>query len=327
MSQTISPGRADDHPVVVGLDIGGTSTKAWVLDVRGRVRGRARAAGGNHRSSVADHGRHLQDAVSRALGEVAPRRVVAVSAGIAGAGSAAGTEVQNRVLASLRALGVQAPTDVRTDLDIAFLAAVPDGDGALLLSGTGAVAARYRGSQLAQRCDGLGWRLGDEGSGWWIGSAALRAGAAALDGRSPDSLLVPRLTEALTIPALTGDPRQDWVRVAAVLDPPAMAALVPLVLACARDGDAVAVALLDEAAARLLASFDVIESGEPGLQVALAGGVLGAAGPVREGVVTELQRRGHVVAPSREPVLGALVLAAGLAGWPAVDPSQISSAH
>ncbi len=306
--------------VVVGLDIGGSSTKAVVLDADGQVLSHARTAGGNHRSTGADVSARLRTAVAAALGPIAPGDVRAVAAGIAGAGSAAGREVADRVTSDLAQIGVVAPLQVGTDLDIAFLAGSPAGDGVLLLSGTGAVGARYRSRDLVRRCDGLGWRLGDEGSGHWIGARALRAGVAALDGRGPQTLLTELVGAALDVGDLTGDPRQDWVRAAADLDVPRTAALVPAVLTADQQGDAVARGILTEAAERLLTTFAVVAEGDRELEVVLAGGVLTTSGHVSTRVREALDEEGHRVQLATDPVLGSLLLAADVAGWPPLDP-------
>lgn len=319
-TEPLTPGRSDD--VLVGLDVGGTSTKALVMDGTGRLLGHAVAPGGNHRSSTADVSLYLREALRTALGPVPGAAVRGVAAGIAGA-AAALDEVTDRVTGALAALGVSAPLDVRTDLDIAFLAAAPGGDGVLLLSGTGAVAGRYQDGRLVQRCDGLGWRLGDEGSGWWIGSTAVRAAVAALDGRGPRTLLETELATALQVPATTGDPRQDWVRGTAGLEAPDLARLVPVVVRCAADGDAVATEVLAGAADRLTTTLSAVATGSTVHDVVLAGGVLTAAGPVRDQVSRRLHQDGFEVHLSTHPVLGALVLAAGLAGWSSPDVAHL----
>nr|WP_231747401.1 BadF/BadG/BcrA/BcrD ATPase family protein [Auraticoccus cholistanensis] len=311
-------------PLLIGLDVGGTSTKAAVLDAAGQALGHATAAGGNHRSSAGDVSAYLRQAVTTALAGADPARVVAVAAGIAGAGSAAGSEVAERVAGDLAQVGVVAPLDVRTDLDIAFLAAAPAGDGVLLLSGTGAVAGRYRDGRLTRRCDGLGWRLGDEGSGYWIGAAALRAAVAALDGRGAPTRLTETLAGPLDVRAVTGDVRQDWVRAAAALTVGRTAALVPAVVSAADAGDPVAAGVVEAAVERLLGSFAVVADGAPGLDVVLAGGVLTADGPVRDGVSRALVEAGHRLHLSTRPVLGALVLAAQLAGMPQLAPASVT---
>ncbi|WP_114558351.1 N-acetylglucosamine kinase [Desertihabitans aurantiacus] len=299
--------------VVVGVDAGGSSTRALAVTADGTVVGERRTGGGNHRSAGTEVSRHFREAVAGALGDVPTAQVAAVVAGVAGAAAAAGDTVRKRVADDLAALGIGAPHAVVTDLDIAFLGGAPGDDGLLLLSGTGAVAARYAGRRLEARCDGMGWRLGDEGSGWWIGSRALRAAAAALDGRGAPTALVQRIGTALGVQELSGDLRQDWIRTVAPLTAGQVAALVPAVVATADAGDALAATILAEAAEALLGTCAVVSTGPA--DVVLVGGVLTGVDAVRQPVTQALRSLGHRVHLGERPVLGALRLAAELAGW------------
>src|SRR5436305_8154 len=63
-------------------------------------------------------------------------------------------------------------------------------------AGTGAGAAVIDDGALVRRADGYGWLVGDEGSGVWIGTEAVRAALRAYDGRGAPTTLaesVPRL--------------------------------------------------------------------------------------------------------------------------------------
>lgn len=367
-----APGRDDE--LVLAIDIGGTATKALLLDRSGRVHGHATAPGGNRLSALGDVSTYLRVAIATALGGRSPTAVRATAAGIAGAASAM-AETTARVRADLGALGVHGPLDVRADLDIAFLAGAPDGEGVLLLSGTGAVAGRYREGRLVRRCDGLGWRLGDEGSGWWLGDQALRAAVAALDGRGPATDLVQALGNELGVAApaqlvsepspgtttgsgttgpletagprdgfgddpdplsvsdgpgsldprlsSTADVRQEWVRAVAALPPVGAAALTRAVVGCAVAGDAVASDLVEQAVDLLVRDVAVVASGETGLPVVLAGGLLTADGPLGGGVRERLHLAGHHPRVGPPPVLGAAVLACRLVGWTVPDPQHI----
>ena len=66
-----------------------------------------------------------------------------------------------------------------------------DGDWALAR-----VAARVGDGRVDATCDGVGWLLGDRGSGFWIGHRVVRAAAAALDeSGAPTTLVELVLTE------------------------------------------------------------------------------------------------------------------------------------
>lgn len=197
------------------------------------------------------------------------------------------------------------------------------------------MAGRYRGGILERRADGLGWILGDTGSGLWIGWQGLRAVAADLDRRGPHTELTAPMVASLEVQPVTGDPCQDLVRRVDELAPAQMGGLAPLVLAAAAT-DAVAGRIAEAAAEALITSLDaVLDDPAPDLsadrpdsapegrgvegagdvprEVVLAGGVLAHQTPVRAAVLAELGRRGGWRAvTAADPVVGALRIAQDL---------------
>src|SRR5215211_3250173 len=72
---------------VLGMDIGGTATRAVVLDLDGHRRGTGLAGGGNPTSHGAQAATaSLATALSAALAGLDPTRVAAAAVGLAGAG-------------------------------------------------------------------------------------------------------------------------------------------------------------------------------------------------------------------------------------------------
>ncbi|WP_193312899.1 N-acetylglucosamine kinase [Georgenia subflava] len=316
---------------VVGLDVGGTSSTVVVLAEHGEVLGRATGPGGNFRSSpgavTANLGAALSeatDAASTALGSRA-WAVEALTAGIAGAGPAGRDRAATVLGEAVAGAGLPAPRrlDVVTDPVVAYAAGAPRPDGALLLAGTGAVACRLASYAEVARCDGLGWLLGDVGSGVWLGLEGLRAAAAHLDGRGPATALTDAAARlAADLGPTTGDPRQDLVRLVDARSPSELGGFASAVSRCADDGDAVAAAIVDRAVTALLAALGVVaDRASDVADVVLAGSVLTSAGPVRDGVVAGLSAwRVHDAAA---PVVGALRLAMVAAGWPAPEPADL----
>lgn len=282
----------------LGLDLGGSSVRAVVCDEAGTVLGHGRAAGGNIRSSV---GLPEQN-VAAAVGACMVRDIDAVAVGAAGAGAARRAEVVDVIERGLRIAHIDVVPTVVPDLDIAFRAVSPSPHGRLLLSGTGAIAARYDGWEIAERCDGMGWLLGDTGSGAWLGREILRAAAADLDHRGPGTALTAAVCAHYRLPT-TGDPRQHLIRAIDGTRAAEWARLAPLLRAC--PGDAVATRILDEAADALLVAVRAVGEGD----VVLAGGSLGP-GPLRDRLEAELGPCPHAA----HPVVGACALAAGKAG-------------
>src|SRR4051794_889639 len=72
---------------------------------------------------------------------------------------------------------------------IAFASATPAPSGTVLIAGTGTVATRITDGVITATAGGLGWLLGDEGSGFWLGRAAVRATVEFLSGRADAPVL------------------------------------------------------------------------------------------------------------------------------------------
>jgi len=170
----------------------------------------------------------------------------------------------------------------------AFLGALGDTRGAVVAVGTGVVTLAVGRTEIA-RVDGWGHLLGDAGSGFWIGRAALDAVLRANDGRGPATALTaavraefPVLEDAYI--ELQAD--QDRVR--------RVAAYARAVAEAAAAGDEVAIAVSVAAAEQLAHSVasGLLRAGEigpegrepvdaeassAGVPVRAIGGVLGSA--------------------------------------------------
>ncbi|MUL42657.1 N-acetylglucosamine kinase [Streptomonospora sp. PA3] len=300
--------------IVLGLDAGGTSTRCAAVSLSGEVLGRGRAAGANGFSG-GDPAAALEQAVREALEGVGAAEVEHAVIGLAGAATAGRARAAEIVDRAWRALGLRASPRVTDDIAVAFAAGTAADTGAVLIAGTGAVAARVRAGAVVRRCDGNGWLLGDEGSAVWLALAGLRAALAAVDGRGSPTSLCERLAAVLEVPA--GD-AAALVRAAHARTPAEIGELAPAVTAAAADGDPAAERIAADAADRLLGSLAALGpaagGGEP---VVLAGSVL-AGGPVADAVRAGL-RLGGTAEPARaaEGALGAAGLALRDSGAPA----------
>ncbi|WP_188194488.1 N-acetylglucosamine kinase [Nonomuraea sp. SYSU D8015] len=164
--------------LVVGVDAGATSTRVAVHALDGTRVGYARAGAGNPSAhGLAKAVAAVREALGAALGPHDGGRVVASLAGVAGHVAEMAPELA-KVWADH---GIAPGPRYSGDLPIAYAAGTPEPDGALLLSGTGAAAARIVNHRLDRIADGLGWLLGDAGSGFWIGRAAAMAVVDAFD--------------------------------------------------------------------------------------------------------------------------------------------------
>lgn len=285
---------------LMGMDLGGSSARVVVCTPEGVVLGQGRAKGANPRSSVGDPAANIALAVEAA----GHTDVAAVAVGAAGTGSARRDEIVAIITDGLVRGGVSLAPAVDTDMAIAFRSVAPSPTGRLLLAGTGAVAAAFEDWTMTSRADGLGWLLGDEGSGSWIGREVLRAVAADIDRRGPGTALTAHVLARYGL--LFGvDTAQDLIRATDGTRPAEWAEFAPLVLQ--ESGDPVASDIVDRAAEALLTTARAVGDGE----VVLAGGLL-AGGALRERVEQQLGGCSY----AEFPVVGACAMAAEVAGAP-----------
>ncbi|MGX1563068.1 N-acetylglucosamine kinase [Streptomyces sp. NPDC055506] len=209
MGNELNQERQGGSPLVVGLDAGGTRTRAVLAAaVDGRPLGEGSAGPGNALTvPVPQLTEHLAEAVGQAVPESLRARVVAVAGGFAGATDAAADEPGRRnalaaLTAALRRLGIDAgPPVMGSDIEAAFASAPgAPADGLALVAGTGAVAMRITGRRGIATVDGDGWLLGDDGSGFWIGRAAVRAALRMADGRGAPTVLAETVGRELGVP-------------------------------------------------------------------------------------------------------------------------------
>lgn len=291
---------------LIGADVGGSKTAVAVSDGNTVL---ARAAGpgaavrpGRALASAAT----IAEVVRRALASIGRLRGDVLVVGAAGAGRAA---EQEELQATLRGEALADRVVVTTDIEIALAAAFGDGQGIVVSAGTGSMAAGRDRSGAVHRMGGYGWQMGDEGSGYAIGRAALGAVSRARDGRSPETAL----QHAVLVATRSSD-FDALIRWATSATPAEVAAIAPQVLQVAALGDVVAQGIADYAARELsqlaLRLLPLLGAGEP-IPAALTGGLLEANAGLRRVVLAKLAQEPAIIAAEGtvDPALGALHLA------------------
>ena len=292
--------------ILVGADVGGSKTAVGVSDGETIL---SRADGGG---AAVRPGRALASAsviaevVRQALAGAGRLTADVLYIGAAGAGR---EPERDELRKALRAENLAPKVMVATDIEIALAAAFDDGPGIVVSAGTGSVAVGRDRSGRQHRIGGYGWQMGDEGSGYAIGRAALGAVSRAVDGRSPRTALSDRV-----LAASHSENFDALIRWAAGASPAEVAALAPHVLDVAAHGDPLAQGIADYAARELtqlaICLLPVME-GEPPVGVAVTGGLLSSDGPLRRSVLARL-REEPALTPVEAPVdavAGALRLA------------------
>jgi len=293
---------------VLGIDAGGTKTRALLADENASVVGSALGGGANLKT----HGELEVEKVLHAVIEeacgAAVARPEAIALGIAGADRPADEAVLRGIL---RRIGFRDRVVVTNDARIAFVAGSEQRVGLALVCGTGSIAwGRNRAGEIA-RSGGWGWHLGDEGSGFWIGERAIREVLRAADGRGPATSLDRPLSEHFEI----ARPEQILYAIYDREFPRTrVARFAPRVEKAALAGDSVAKAILSDAAGELVRAAqsvrDRLRLEEGPYDVVLSGGTFGAVPTLEAEVARRLSTaNARVRNLAEEPAMGAVKLA------------------
>ena len=292
--------------IYIGVDAGGTKTT--VLVAKGdRVIARATGAPGAVRAGRAlQTASRITAAIRRALTEAGLLHGDVLVVGAAGVGR---DPERAELRETLRGERLAERVIVTGDLDIALEAAFGSGPGIVLISGTGSVAVGRARDGTLHRRGGYGWQMGDEGSGYAIGRAALLAVGQARDGRGTATLL-----SDLVLARGPATGMDELVRWSTTAEPTEVAALAPLVFEAAQRKDAIAGQIIAQAAgslAELVASLLGIFGKTGSIPVALAGGNLAADRALRIPVLDALKKTSRLSPQDKplDPAEGALALA------------------
>ena len=180
--------RLRSRKLVVGVDGGGTRTRAVVMDDRWRTLGEGEAGPSNPlRVGVTSAAAAIREAIDRACAAARVRRreIVAAEIGLAGARR---EELRARMEDALRSLELGAVAVV-SDADIALFGATDGEPGLVVIAGTGSVCCGINARGKRVCAGGWGPVAGDEGGGAWIARRALSAITHAADGRGPETEL------------------------------------------------------------------------------------------------------------------------------------------
>jgi N-acetylglucosamine kinase len=290
-----------------------------ILDGAGREIGRGRGGPSNHQSVGAEAARvGLAEAVGAARLAAGDPPLAAACLGMAGLDRKEDLQILQDIAATVLP-GL--PVRIVNDAEIA-LAGGTGGrrQGVVVIAGTGSIAVGVDAKGRTARAGGWGHALGDEGSGYDLGHRALNAATRAQDGRGPETSLVDKLSTAIGVPDLEALAHRVYLENWAA---PEVAALAPVVLEAAEEGDQVAQGIVDAAAHELaLAAVVVIRGLEMQgqvFEVVLSGGIFHGSARMVEAVrreVAAFASEADVHLPRNEPVLGAAWMALQAAGRP-----------
>ena len=239
----------------LGLDGGGTKTRCVALNADAKVVGQGHSASSN-RNSVGDATAqaNVAAAIADALADAHATKahVAAVCLGMSGVGRPADRAL---VAGWMDAILPGVPAAIYNDAIIA-LASGTRGRlfGIVIVSGTGMIVYGFDQNGREARTGGWGPLLGDEGGGYAIGAAVLKAVTAAVDDRGPQTALQPALMQHLGL----SQPSElvAWAYAETGWDRIAQLAL--LAAQCAEQGDPVAENIIGQAAADLAVAANAV---------------------------------------------------------------------
>lgn len=303
--------------LVLGIDGGGTKTVAWLAPCcPGRepsIVGRGVAGPSNPQTvGFAAALEHLNRAVGAAFdhARIPPAPVAAAVLGLAGSDRDENRRVLRQWAKDQR---VAHRFRVVHDALPVLSAGSPDGWGIALICGTGSLAFGRSRDGRSARAGGWGFLLGDEGSGYAIARAGLRAAAQSADGRGPHTRLLDALLKRLELERPEALIPTIYPMAA---DPAAIASLAEVVVQTAGQHDATAQSIVDEAAADLAAMVAAVTAkldlAGGRFPLVLSGGVLLPSPNLQDGLQTHLTGLGlhpDPIASVADPALGAVKLA------------------
>ncbi|HZY66975.1 MAG TPA: BadF/BadG/BcrA/BcrD ATPase family protein, partial [Devosia sp.] len=245
---------------ILAIDVGGSTSRATLVDRAGNCLGQGRNKGGNPGSNPP---------------ELAAAAIIAASeAAIADAGlpemeielaliAMAGPRIhvaQARIEEAFVRMGLTGPLIFTGDLQAMLASVTAALSGYCIVCGTGAGAVRMRNGAIDKVVDAAGWLLGDAGSGYWLGHQAARAVTADLEGRGEPTALTRAVLAELDIPwsderapDSRPNPLRHLVDKVYAMRPIELARFAPAVIA--NRTDPVAARLLAEAEGYLIKDF------------------------------------------------------------------------
>ena len=305
---------------VIGLDGGGTKTAAELCSLDGTVRAEAQGGPSNFQVIGVERAtKTILDLVETCCHTAGceTSAVAAVVAGLTGAGRPIDQQRMVEALtnsASAKGMGISRFA-VESDARIALEGAFSGAPGVIVIAGTGSIVFGKDERGRIHRAGGWGRLIGDEGSGYWIGTEAFRAVARMLDGRNKKTALARIFADRL------GFSTQESIITALYKEGFDIASVVPAVLEAVGKGDRVAGGILAEAAEDLVEVIKVAlarmhENGKSGNVVSFAGSLITQENLYSKkvkGLIRKKLPRVVVQKPESNPVHGAALMAMVLA--------------
>ncbi|WP_134686510.1 N-acetylglucosamine kinase [Brevibacillus migulae] len=312
---------------LLAVDGGGTKCLAVFADREEHILGQGRSGSCNYQGiGIEAASREITAAIRAAMEEVrqsepqiagdGPWKVECAVFGLAGLDTEHDRTILDAMIHNILAeLDIQVDQLlVENDGFAALLGATGGEAGILVVAGTGSIAFGINEAGMTARAGGWGHRVGDEGSGYWIGKQAITAILKSADGREQATALTNEIHSYLGL--ANTDALVNWTY-GPDYSIEKVAELSQLVSQAAEQGDKVAAGILRMAAEELVqtakAVIDRLSLGPQRFAMVLQGGVLQNARMVRAYVEQQVKLYApnvQIDTARRDPIYG--VIAQGM---------------
>jgi N-acetylglucosamine kinase-like BadF-type ATPase len=300
---------------LLAIDIGGSTSRATLIDRNGNCLGLGRNRGGNPGSNPpAEAAAAVVAAAESAVTQAdVPLDIKVAMLAMAGVRNADSLRLMEE---GFRRLGLTGPMVMTGDTHAMLPSVSAATDGYCIFCGTGSGAVKIRNDAVETVADAAGYLIGDLGSGFWLGHHAAIAVCSDLDGRGPATALTPAILGSLGIEttrdvAFDGRPTplRHFIDAVYAMRPIELAKFAPQVIA--NREDPIAAALLAQSEAFLLADFRKIFDPEVRGPVVLGGSVAAHLKGLPAEIGKVLEAAGHQadIRLAGDGAIGAAVLA------------------
>lgn len=245
----------------------------------------------------------LLDQICSILNEIGECKSLVIGA------AGASNRVMNSLIAQkMESFGIESWKLVG-DHEIGLMGALDGKSGISVISGTGSIVFGKGKDRSLERAGGWGHLIGDEGSGYGLGRDGLAAVAKSMDGYGPDTQITSIIASSFNLKA-----RSDIITYVYSQDKSAVAALAVCVEQAAKNGDSVALSIIEKNASALvdavMAVSHKLELGKT--NVALLGGLISHDTVMRQLFASQMVQRDSsktCIDPINDAATGAVMMA------------------
>jgi N-acetylglucosamine kinase-like BadF-type ATPase len=298
--------------LIIAVDAGGTKTDCLIGTTQGEILARTSSGPANYQLVGGDGVLRVIKELLCAVDEYCSHEKCSFEVmwiGIAGVDRPGERE---QITKALQTLGIARRVVVDNDAIIALASGTMGDPGVVVIAGTGSIAFGINEEGKRARAGGWGYILGDEGSAYHIGRAALNSVTRAADGRGQPTLLSQAIIDHFRISNVDGLVRLAYADEFGRIN---IANLAVIVAESAGKGDETAIRILGQAGAELGIAAGAVAKAlkmeSTAFPCVTTGGVFKSGSRVSEALMKELVKAAplsRLTRPEFPPVAGAYFL-------------------